>query len=501
MNFEYIIVQAGGKGTRMGKETRNKPKALVPINNLPMLFHLFQKYPNKKFLIIGDYKYEVLDKYLKSFASVDYQMINADGRKGTCGGLQQALSHIPQEASFLLIWSDIILDKALTTENLDVHNYVGLTFQMPCRWKFQNGAFIEEKSDQFGVAGVFLFENKSFLNDVPIEGEFVRYLSKKDIEFQAFDIQMTDEFGLIEKYAQLEKKKCRPFNRITEFDEYIIKEGIDNKGLELAQKEQDWYSKADAFGFENIPKVYEINPLKLERIKGKNIYEYDDISYSQKESILKQLVACLKELHSFGSIEANSESLYDAYVGKTFDRLDKIKDLVPFADKETIVINGQECKNVFFYKDVIEEKFRNYHVEKFAFIHGDCTFSNILLKNDAVPVLIDPRGYFGYEKYYGDVAYDWAKLYYSIVGNYDQFNLKRFDLTINDNDVLLEITSSNWEDMEACYFELLKSDVDVDMIKLIHAIIWLSLTTYAWEDYDSICGAFYNGLLYFNELL
>ena len=67
-------------------------------------------------------------------------------------------------------------------------------------------------------------------------------------------------------------------------DEYIIKEGIDNKGMELAQKEQDWYSKADAFGFENIPKVYEINPLKLERIKGKNIYEYDDISYSQKES-------------------------------------------------------------------------------------------------------------------------------------------------------------------------------------------------------------------------
>ena len=501
MDFEYIIVQAGGKGTRMGKETKNKPKALVPIDNLPMLFHLFQKYPGKKFMIIGDYKYEVLEKYLKVFATVDYQMINADGRKGTCGGLQQALSYIPAESSFLLIWSDIILDKTLVIEDLDIHNYVGLTFQMPCRWKFQNGVFIEEKSEQFGVAGVFLFENKSYIDDVPIEGEFVRYLSHKNIEFYSFDIRMSDEFGLIEKYNQLKKKKCRPFNRITEFDEYIIKEGIDEKGLELAKNEQDWYYKAKELGVKNIPQIYEINPLKLERIKGKNIYEYDTISYSQKKEILKRLVDCLKELHLCGSINANCESLYDAYVGKTFDRLEKIKDLIPFAEQQKIVINGKECKNVFFYKSVIEEKFKRYHVEKFVFIHGDCTFSNILLKNDKIPILIDPRGYFGYDKYYGDVAYDWAKLYYSLVGNYDQFNLKQFDLSINDEDVQLEIKSSHWEDMELYFFELLKDDVDIEIIKLIHSIIWLSLTTYAWEDYDSICGAFYNGLLYLNELI
>ena len=43
MNPEYIIVQAGGKGSRMQTLTRNKPKALVPIQNLPMIFYLFQK--------------------------------------------------------------------------------------------------------------------------------------------------------------------------------------------------------------------------------------------------------------------------------------------------------------------------------------------------------------------------------------------------------------------------------------------------------------------------
>mgnify|MGYP003368047036 FL=1 len=40
-----------------------------------------------------------------------------------------------------------------------------------------------------------------------------------------------------------------------------------------------------------------------------------------------------------------------------------------------------------------------------------------------------------------------------------------------------------------------------ETIKLLHAIIWLSLTTYAWQDYDSICGAFYNGLYYLEDIL
>ena len=138
----------------------------------------------------------------------------------------------------------------------------------------------------------------------------------------------------------------------------------------------------------------------------------------------------------------------------------------------------------------------------FVFLHGDNTFSNMMLDDETMsPVLIDPRGYFGYTEMYGDVVYDWAKLYYSIVGNYDQFNLKRFRLQINENDVMLDIESNHWEAVEDYYLDLIKDEVDKNTIKLIHAIIWLSLTTYAWEDYDSICGAFYNGIYYLEESL
>ena len=65
----------------------------------------------------------------------------------------------------------------------------------------------------------------------------------------------------------------------------------------------------------------------------------------------------------------------------------------------------------------------------------------------------------------------------------------------------LKIASSSWEALEEYYFELLGEKVERVQIKLFLAMIWLSLTTYAWDDYDSICGAFYNGLYYLEEVL
>ena len=45
-----IIIQAGGKGTRLEGLTRNKPKCLVPVNNLPIIFYAFQKFKDADLL-------------------------------------------------------------------------------------------------------------------------------------------------------------------------------------------------------------------------------------------------------------------------------------------------------------------------------------------------------------------------------------------------------------------------------------------------------------------
>lgn len=495
---EYIIVQAGGKGTRMEHLTRNKPKALVPVNNLPMLFHLFRKYPNSKYIIIGDYKYDVLERYLAAFADVEYTTVCATGYQGTCAGLRQAVDKLPENAPFLLIWSDLVLPKEFSFPNKP-GNYIGVAKDFPCRWKYENHVFVQERSDTFGVAGLFAFHDKTALADVPEEGEFVRWLSETGLTFQSLPLYRVKEFGLLSEYQKLESARCRPFNRIYIENGCFVKEPVDDQGKALAKREISWYKRVQGRHFPNIPQIYSYEPLKMEYIGDKAIYECGSLTYEEKADLLRQIIGCLKSVQALEQIPSDRGSFEDAYIGKTFQRLEKVRNLVPFAEDTYVVVNGRRCRNVFFCREKLEHEIMRYLPSSFKLIHGDCTFSNMMLREDGTPVLIDPRGYFGATELYGDPAYDWAKLYYSVAGNYDQFNRKRFSLVIGERDVELHIASNGWEALEPEFFRLLDGEVTPAQVKLLHAIIWLSLTTYAWEDYDSICGAFYNGLYHLEE--
>lgn len=503
--MEYIVVQAGGKGTRLEHLTRNKPKALVPVENLPMLFHLFRKYPDKRFVIIADYKKDVLRAYLSAFANVKYQVVDAIG-SGTASGLKQALSLIPEKAPFMLLWSDLILPEGFEVpqEYSDADNavperdYIGISKTFPCRWSYANGKFDEERSTEHGVAGFFLFREKAVLSEVPDSGELVRWMQSQSLTFDEVSLAGTREFGILEEYERLEVEKCRPFNKITIEDGVLTKVPLDQQGETLAKREEKWYAKAQEMKISGIPELYGTNPLRMEVIRGKNIYEYS-LTKTEKRRVLEQLVAILNTLHSTPAVAADSFSIKEAYFNKTIQRLSQIEDLVPFARERYIRINGKNCRNVFFFRDRLERRLEQLTCDKFHFIHGDCTFSNMMLRENGEPVLIDPRGYFGFTENYGDVRYDWAKLYYSVVGNYDRFNLKKFRMQILDDEVNLQIESNGWEDMEEDFFAL--TEADPDEIRLLHAVIWLSLTTYAWQDYDSICAAFYNGLYYLEDVL
>lgn len=506
--MEYIIVQAGGKGTRLGYLTKNKPKALVPVENLPMIFHLFRKYPTKRFIIIADYQKEVLREYCFAFADVKYQIVDADG-EGTCGGVRQALALMPEGQSFMLVWSDLILPEQLTLPEeygqggQAAQDYIGISETFPCRWKFEDGHFKEERSAEHGVAGLFLFTDKAKLKDIPQNGELVRWMQSRKMQFREIGLAGTREFGLLEEYEKLSPEKCRPFNRITIEGNVLTKEPLTDLGEKLSVREESWYREAEKLfcgrtDMDVLPKIFHTYPLKMEYIKGQNVYERD-LNVEQKKKVLEKLVGTLQKLHAACQVPADTFSLKEAYFRKTMERLSKVEDLIPFAREKSILINGKSCRNVFFHKRELEKKIDLLGCERFSFIHGDCTFSNIMLRGNGNPVLIDPRGYFGYTELYGDERYDWAKLYYSIVGNYDRFNLKQFHLEITDEEIRLEVESNHWEELEARFFEL--TGAVEQEIKLLHAVIWLSLTTYAWQDYDSVCGAFYNGLYYLEDVL
>ncbi|MBA7518380.1 hypothetical protein ES705_10450 [subsurface metagenome] len=113
------------------------------------------------------------------------------------------------------------------------------------------------------------------------------------------------------------------------------------------------------------------------------------------------------------------------------------------------------------------------------------------------PVFFDQRGSFGSLKIFGDPLYDFAKLYYSVVGNYDQFNQRNFRVHISGYKVDIEIKPNGWEDCLEMFDERLGKEMRE--IKILHALIWLSLAGYVLDDFDSIVGSYFHGLELFEE--
>ena len=395
MNFEYVIVQAGGKGTRLLPLTKNKPKSLVPVNNRPILFHLFQKYSNKKFIIIGDYKFDVLARYLELYAPVDYMLVHANGN-GNMTGLDRAMSFIPDQSAFMVIWADLLLSDDFTADDLEDGYYVGVTDQFPCSWSFEQGKLDKHTSDVNGLAGCFLFKDKKYFENMPSEGSFATFLQQSEMPLKGFSVGMSKEVGTLKALNSVDSKenRCRPYNKITISGEKVVKEGLTEEAKKLINKEVQWYQAVAERGFKGIPEVYSLEPLTIARIHGDNIFkvELDDDS---KKKVIDNLCLRLNEMHNLQCGQVNYFDMQEDYYTKTMKRLRGIQSVIPFFNKEEIMINGVLCKNVLCHPEFLQTKVDTILSDsKFGIIHGDCTLTNTLIHQDKNMYVIDARGYF-----------------------------------------------------------------------------------------------------------
>lgn len=65
-----IVILAGGYGTRISEETHLKPKPMVEIGNMPVLWHimkLYSHYGYNEFVICAGYKQEVIKQWFANY--------------------------------------------------------------------------------------------------------------------------------------------------------------------------------------------------------------------------------------------------------------------------------------------------------------------------------------------------------------------------------------------------------------------------------------------------
>ena len=487
--------------------TVNRPKCLVSIGGKPILYSIIDAFgSNKETIIISDYKSEVLDAYLENFPPpVTYTVIKANG-SGSLAGINEAIKSTDGEG-FAVTWSDLYFTSKMEIGNIQ-GNSIGLSNDIKCRWSYVNGKLIEEPNiyeNHMGIVGIFLFPNPELLKNIPRNGEFVRFLSDSEFGLNPLIINGIKEIGTYETYRKTrdEQVDSRFFNSVSIKDNNVVKKPKDPAFSKLIVDEIRWYRHVSNSGFDGIPQINSYEPLSMEFVRG--IHPYSLVNHEEpiKNNVLTKIYDKIEELHRLGITEFKYGVAKEVYVKKTLDRIRRVSNLIPHNTEKSFIVNGYKVPNLMLpeYQTNITEIFDKLLSKgsHFSVIHGDPTFSNTILRNkEYEPIFIDPRGYFGSLKVYGDPLYDYAKLYYSAVGNYDFFNQGRFQLRIDGSNIDLKIESERFEESAKLMEDRL--DKNVPSIKALHALIWLSLAGYVIDDYDAILASYFNGLRIFHEV-
>lgn len=197
------IILAGGLGTRLGDETKIKPKPMVKIGKLPIIMHIIKIYQHFKineFIIAGGYKYNFIKEYFdkKKIKNLTIKVINTGNNSETGGRLYKLKKFIDDE-NFMLTYGDglanVNLYKLLKFHKKNKRLVTMTIVRPPARWghvtiKNNLVSKFEEKNqlkEGWINGGYFIFRRISFelfkrfkyKNKIILETDILPLLSKK----------------------------------------------------------------------------------------------------------------------------------------------------------------------------------------------------------------------------------------------------------------------------------------------------------------------------------
>ena len=172
-----VVILCGGKGTRIGHETRYRPKPMIKIDDKPIIWHvmkIFKKYGYNDFILSAGYKNKMIKKFFKNSKEFNVKVVNT-GINTETGGRILLLKKYIKDKNFFMTYGDGISDvniKKLLSFHLKNKGIATLTaVRPPVRFgeiKFLNKkikSFIEKPQTGSGwINGGFFVLNREIFN-------------------------------------------------------------------------------------------------------------------------------------------------------------------------------------------------------------------------------------------------------------------------------------------------------------------------------------------------
>jgi hypothetical protein len=315
---------------------------------------------------------------------------------------------------------------------------------------------VESKSDR-GLtvwSGYFAFSDKKIILDALDQSNFdyidsiESLISSKDLKLVYIDEWF--DLGHINSYFQVRSKFTseRSFNSIEINKNIVKKQGLKRRKI-LA--EAKWFQTVPA-GIKRLTPNFicledENNAsYSIEYMYYMPLNELAVHGQLPKNSWIQIINSCKEYFieargHQFDPNVKQLIERENLIKYKTLSRVSDYKNHSPIRFDLPVKYNGIEIES----PDSIIAELVEYSIKTpflFSVLHGDFCFSNIIFDSRAKVIkVIDPRGLASSDEFsiYGDITYDLAKFYHSVVGFYDFIISDCFSLIIKDQNIEFDI--------------------------------------------------------------
>ena len=515
-----VFIPSAGLGTRLGDFSKNLNKALVAVDNRPVISHVIEKFPKHIEIVVAlGHKSDTLKQYLSiahSDRNITFVQISNYCQPGSGLGLTilECKEHL--QCPFIFCPNDTIVEEDIPEPTSNWVGYSRTKEGSHYRTLSLNNTGqvcgINEKTNTLdrkvpayiGLAGISDFglfwntmESGRAYGSIKIgESYGITKMIEQSVKFDSIDFTWYDVGNLssLRLARQHKTKKDSP--------EILEKQG---EAIWFVNDRVIKYSEDTNFIKNRIERSEKLKGFVPEIIhRTENMYAYREItgqvlSKLSNHTVFDSFVKYLKSFWDLGNLLVDDSIFQQTcnkfYKDKTLKRVALYFDRFSEKDTEEIV-NGTTTPPLY---DLLGKVDWNHLSEGMPVrFHGDLHFENVLLSETGDFYLLDWRQDFGGNTEYGDLYYDLAKLLHGLIVSHGIINKDLFYIEKVDNIIKYDFHRKNMlVQNEHQFFQFLKKEgFDVDKVKLLTALIFLNIAPLHHYPYSKLLFYLGKSMLY-----
>ena len=498
--MEYkVLIPSAGLGSRLGDSYKNLNKALVSINNKPVISHLIEKFPHDIEIIVAlGHQGGLLKEYLEIVhKDRNIKLVEIDNYCGIGSGLGYTILKCKEflNCPFLFCPNDTFILDEIPLPDINWVGYSNVNNDLNYRsLKINVNKVVEDILNKdnnsrdlkpyIGLAGIKDFEafwdamehGKNYGAINVGEAYAIKKLIDYKYEFIAREFKWFDTGNLksLENAKEILKKEDSP--------EILEKH---NEAIWFVSGKVVKYNHDKKFISDRIERgslLEDYVPLIID--KGKNMYSYNEVTGQVFSKVSNKLTfsKLLKFLDKFwkpvnlNKTQKNSfyNSCLDFYKLKTEKRVNLYFDRFSEEDN-TEIINGYKVPTI---KNLLSRLDWNVISKGIPTrFHGDLHFENILVTETGEFCLLDWRENFSGLKQYGDIYYDLAKILHGIIISHQLINEEKFSIDKNEDLVKFDFNrKQKLVENEKEFIGFLKEkNFDIKKVHILTALIFINI--------------------------